>query len=97
MTARQPCHLILLDPPYKSGMGQKALTRLAAKGWIADGAWISLETAKSETVDVAGFTVDAIRDHGKARLHLLRYAPPLAPDGVAIGRASGRVRVWQSV
>lgn len=73
MTAREPCHLLLLDPPYRSGLGQKALTRLVAKGWIADGAWVSLETARDENVDVAGFAVDAVRDHGKARLHLLRY------------------------
>lgn len=73
MTARTPCHLVLLDPPYKSGLGQKVLTRIAAKGWIADGAWVSLETAKDEAVDITGFTIDTVRDHGKARLHLLRY------------------------
>lgn len=73
MAARDSCHLLLLDPPYRSGLGQKALTRLAAKGWIADGAWVSLETARDEVVDVAGFVVDTLRDHGKARLHLLRY------------------------
>src|SRR3546814_19310702 len=73
MTAREPCHLLLLDPPYRSGLGQKALTRLVAKGWIADGAWVSLETARDENVDVAGFAVDAVRDTGKARPHRLRY------------------------
>ncbi len=73
MTARKPCHLLLLDPPYRSGLGQKALTRLAAKGWIADGGWVALETAKDETVDVTGFEVDTVRDHGKARLHILKY------------------------
>src|SRR3546814_16217480 len=59
MTARGPRHLLLLDPPYRSGLGQKALTRLVAKGWIADCAWVSLETARDENVDVAGFAVDA--------------------------------------
>lgn len=74
MAAREPCHLLLLDPPYRSGLGQKMLTRLAAKGWVADEAWISLETARDETVDITGFSIDAVRDHGKARIHLLRYS-----------------------
>ena len=79
MTTREPFHLLLLDPPYGTGLGQKALSRLAAKGWIADGAWISLETARTETVEIAGFSLDTTRDHGKARLHLLRYeAEPAA-------------------
>lgn len=73
MTARNACHLVLMDPPYNSGLGQRALTRLSSKGWIAEGAWVCLETAKSETVEIGGFTVDTVRDHGKARLHLLRY------------------------
>src|SRR3546814_20985035 len=65
MTAREPCPLLLLDPPYRSGLGQKALTRLVAKGWIADGAWVSLETARDENVDVAGFAVDEVRDQDR--------------------------------
>src|SRR3546814_15388035 len=73
MTAREPCHLLLLDPPYRSGLGQKALTRLVAKGWIADCAWVSLETARDENVEVAGFAVHAVRDPGQARPTLLRH------------------------
>lgn len=73
---RRACDLIFLDPPYRSGLGHKALRRIAAKGWIASGAWISLETARDETVELEGFEVDTVRDHGKARLHLLRYGAP---------------------
>lgn len=77
ITKRQtPADLVLLDPPYDSGLGQRALTRLAAKGWIAPGAWVALETAHNEKVDITGFSTDAVRDHGKARLHLMRYDPP---------------------
>ena len=66
--------VLLLDPPYESGAGAVALDKLNRLGWIAPGAWISVETARTETIDVKGFTVEATRDSGKARLHLLRLA-----------------------
>ncbi len=43
-------------------------------GWVGAGTWVSIETAKQEEVEIAGFTVDATRVHGKARLTLLRQA-----------------------
>lgn len=66
--------VFLLDPPYESGAGAVALDKLNRLGWIAPGAWISVETARTETIDVKGLTVEATRDSGKARLHLLRLA-----------------------
>ena len=66
--------VLLLDPPYESGAGAVALDKLNRLGWIAPGAWISVETARTETVDVKGFTVEPTRDSRKARLHLLRLA-----------------------
>ena len=66
--------VLLLDPPYESGAGAVALDKLNRLGWITPGAWISVETARTETVDVKGFTVETTRDSGKARLHLLRLA-----------------------
>jgi 16S rRNA (guanine966-N2)-methyltransferase len=70
--AREAYDLILLDPPYGSGAGQVALDKLGRLGWIAPGAWISLETDKRETVEVKGFAIDTSRDIGKARITLLR-------------------------
>ncbi len=70
--AKQPLDLILMDPPYGTGAGAVALDRLARLGWIAPSSWISVETSREETIAVKGFTVDATRDVGKARLHLLR-------------------------
>ncbi len=70
-TALAPCHLIMLDPPYASGLGESALVRLAERGWIAPHAIISVETSRKETLNSA-YEVLAVRDHGKARLHLLR-------------------------
>lgn len=66
--------VIFMDPPYGTGAGSVALDKLSRLGWIAPGAWISIETARDEEIDVKGFSVDAVRDSGKARLHLLRPA-----------------------
>lgn len=71
--AMAPCDLIMLDPPYASGLAEPALARLAANGWIAPHALISVETGRKEVLETA-HEVLAVRDHGKARLHLLRAA-----------------------
>ncbi|KTT73437.1 16S rRNA (guanine(966)-N(2))-methyltransferase RsmD [Sphingomonas sanguinis] len=70
--ARAPLDLILMDPPYGTGAGSVALDKLARLGWVGAGTWISIETAKQEEIAMPGFTVDASRVHGKARLTLLR-------------------------
>lgn len=67
-----PLDLILMDPPYDSNAGAVALDKLARLGWVGDATWISIETAKPDRVDVAGFVEDVTRVHGKARLTLLR-------------------------
>jgi 16S rRNA (guanine966-N2)-methyltransferase len=69
--ARAPSDLILLDPPYATGLGATALIRLAEQGWIAPHALISVETGRKEALE-SPYEVLAVRDHGKARLHLLR-------------------------
>jgi 16S rRNA (guanine966-N2)-methyltransferase len=68
----EPLDLVLLDPPYATGAGAVAIDKLTRLGWIAPSAWVSLETGRGEEVSVKGYTVDATRDVGKARLHLLR-------------------------
>ncbi|NYT40050.1 16S rRNA (guanine(966)-N(2))-methyltransferase RsmD [Sphingomonas sp. R-74633] len=72
--ARAPLDLILMDPPYGTGAGSVALDKLGRLGWAGPATWISIETAKDETPELAGFTVDVTRVHGKARLTLLRVA-----------------------
>ncbi len=69
--ATAPLDLVLMDPPYGSGAGHVALDKLARLGWIGNATWVSIETSRGETVENPEFTVDAIRDCGKARLHLL--------------------------
>jgi 16S rRNA (guanine966-N2)-methyltransferase len=70
--ATLPYDLILMDPPYGTGAGSVALDKLARQGWVGPATWISIETAKNETVDVPGFEVDTVRSHGMAKLTLLR-------------------------
>jgi len=72
--ARAPLDLILMDPPYGTSAGSVALDKLARLGWVGAGTWVSIETAKQEEIELAGFAVDASRVHGKARLTLLRQA-----------------------
>ena len=67
-----PFHLAFLDPPYRSGLGGKALTSLMAAGTLAPGALISVETARDEQALVPGLTVEVERTYGKAKLTLLR-------------------------
>jgi 16S rRNA (guanine966-N2)-methyltransferase len=67
-----PYDLILMDPPYGTGAGAVALDRLGRFGWIGPATLVSIETKRSETIDVKGYTVDAVRDYGKARITLLR-------------------------
>lgn len=70
--ARQPYDLLLLDPPYRTGAGGVALDRLVRLGWIGEGGWVALETAKDEPAQVKALEVESERMVGAARLTLLR-------------------------
>jgi 16S rRNA (guanine966-N2)-methyltransferase len=63
-----PFDIVFMDPPYGSGLGQKVLPRLM----LEPGAWVSIETAFNEDVEVPGFEAETTRIHGKAKLTLLR-------------------------
>lgn len=70
--AKEPLDLVLLDPPYDTGAGAVAIDKLNRLGWIGEATWVSLETAKGESVSVKGFETETARDVGRARLHILR-------------------------
>jgi len=72
--APRPLDMLMLDPPYGTSAAVVALEKLDRLGWIAPSAWISVETASNEPLDVAGFVIDTTRTVGKARLTLLRKA-----------------------
>lgn len=72
--ARQAPDLLLLDPPYRSGAGAVALDRMVRLGWVGEGSWVALETAKDEPVLVKSLEIESERTVGAARITLLRLA-----------------------
>jgi 16S rRNA (guanine966-N2)-methyltransferase len=65
--------LAFLDPPYAKGLGEMALMKLAAGGWLAPGAIIVFERGAGEPdFSVPGFEPLDARDYGAARVHFLR-------------------------
>ncbi|MGQ0558788.1 MAG: 16S rRNA (guanine(966)-N(2))-methyltransferase RsmD [Sphingosinicella sp.] len=69
----QPCDLVLLDPPYGTGLAQRALHRIADASWLAPGAWVSIELHGEAPTLPASLTLDAERRFGKATLWLARH------------------------
>lgn len=67
--------LAFLDPPYGKGLGETALAKLAAGGWLADGAVVMFERGSDEPdFDAPGFEKLDARDYGAARVHFLRFS-----------------------
>jgi 16S rRNA (guanine966-N2)-methyltransferase len=66
----RPCDLIMLDPPYGTGLAQTGLDRAAA--WLAPGGWLSVELHGESLIVPEGLESDAERRFGKATLLLLR-------------------------
>ncbi|MDP3854724.1 16S rRNA (guanine(966)-N(2))-methyltransferase RsmD [Phenylobacterium sp.] len=65
--------LAFLDPPYAKGLGEVALAKLAAGGWLAPSALIVFERGSDEAdFSVDGFEKLDARDYGAARVHFLR-------------------------
>ena len=67
-----PFDLVLMDPPYGAGLAQAALERLTQPGWLAPGAWISVEVEDEALVAPSGLAIETERRYGKARLILLQ-------------------------
>ena len=69
-----PCRLVLMDPPYCSGLATPALTALAERGWLAEGAICVVEISAAESLEApTGFTPLDERRYGKAKLVFLCY------------------------
>ena len=68
----RPCDLIVMDPPYGSGLAQAALERIGDPSWLAPGAWISVEV-QDEAIELPpGLAVEAERRFGRATMILIR-------------------------
>jgi 16S rRNA (guanine966-N2)-methyltransferase len=70
-----PYDLAFLDPPYRSGLGNRALLSLVEGGWLAPGALAVVETHADEPAEgPPGWTVEDERTHGETRVQVLRRA-----------------------
>jgi 16S rRNA (guanine966-N2)-methyltransferase len=75
--ASRAADLVLLDPPYRSGLIAPALTALAEFGWLAPDAVAVAETEAREALETpAGFELVDQRRYGRAGLHFLRRIGP---------------------
>jgi 16S rRNA (guanine966-N2)-methyltransferase len=71
--AAEPVTVAFLDPPYREGLGPRALAALAAAGWFAPGAIVTVEVAaREEFAPATGFEIVDERRYGAARIVLLR-------------------------
>ena len=73
-SAGEAFDLALLDPPYRQGLGERALAALAAGGWLRPGAVCVLERGAGEPA----LAVDAFegldhRVYGAAQVSLMRF------------------------
>ena len=65
--------LAFLDPPYRKGLGERALSSLAAGGWLEPGALVMFERGADEPdPELPGFELLDGRDYGAARVLFLR-------------------------
>jgi 16S rRNA (guanine966-N2)-methyltransferase len=73
-SAGAPFDLAFLDPPYRKGLGERALAQLGAGGWMAPDAIAVLESASDENIEApAGFEPLDARDYGAARVQFLKF------------------------
>ena len=75
---REPCDLVFLDPPYRSGLAAPALTALTEAGWVAPGAIVTVELAHNEDLVPPGAALPESfepideRRYGAAKIVILR-------------------------
>ena len=73
---REPCDLVFLDSPYRSGQGAAAISALAEAGWLAAGAIVTVELAHNEDIaPPAGFAAIDERRYGAAKIVILKRTP----------------------
>ncbi len=71
----EPATLAFLDAPYGSGLAERALRGLAAKGWIGTDAVLAVELGARDPLDPPeGYSVTDERAYGAARVVFLKYA-----------------------
>ncbi len=70
-----PFGLVFCDPPYRKGLGEKALASARDGGWLEPGALVVLEEAAGVAMALPeGFEVLEQRPYGETQVVLLRAA-----------------------
>jgi len=73
-SAGAPFTLAFLDPPYGKGLAAPAMNELAAGGWLAPGAMVTVEQDKDEPpAGTRSFTELDRRTYGAAQIGLYRF------------------------
>lgn len=70
----EPADLVFLDPPYGKGLGEKALIAARDGDWLAPGAIVVFEEAKSAAVEISeGFDLLDERHYGDTTIRYLEF------------------------
>lgn len=72
LAAAQTFDVIFADPPYAAGSGTAVVHAVRDAGWLAPGGLLAVETERGDAVDAGGWTIEAERRVGRARLTLVR-------------------------
>ncbi|SJZ96598.1 16S rRNA (guanine(966)-N(2))-methyltransferase RsmD [Consotaella salsifontis] len=71
----EPFDLLLADPPYRKGLGERALESALSGGWLKPGALAVVEEAADAAFDPpAGFDLVDERSMGETTLRFLTFA-----------------------
>lgn len=83
--------VLLMDPPYRSGLAAPALKALRARGWIARGGVCVVEAAADDSFQPPhGFALVDERRHGDAVLLFLTREGPAGEASPERGAGRGR-------
>ena len=75
-----PFDMALLDPPYRFGLAECALARLASGGWMRAGGYAMVEESAAAVIaPPPGWIADMQRRYGDSRLFGLCWTPQRQP------------------
>jgi 16S rRNA (guanine966-N2)-methyltransferase len=72
LATTQPFEVVFADPPYGPGSGTAVIEAVRASGWLVPGGLLAVETESRDAVEPGGWTIEAERRVGRARLTLVR-------------------------
>ena len=72
LASTQPFDVVFADPPSADGSGAAVVEAVGQAGWLAPGGILAIETQARDAVDAGGWTIEAERRVGRARLTLIR-------------------------